>query len=271
MTTEKLQPHRLKCLLKLERGTGHCSTHSWVATLASLTPRPVKKSSHCDWTTYGPTLKPWGHARVWRKPHRDQKEVWPGQWSGNCLAHQGRTSQQQEQSKTHLHYFWFRSHDLGILTLIGLLETQNFIPKDHHKPLFWCCVCDPKGVEGLRNSDSKIFKELWRYAREACLNGSILLGNNLFLDTCRGPAPKIDVIQCLVVVCSGNVGKRNFPKASSCFSSPFPFFLEFCKTCDFHWLTSWWSSKFRHAFPRVLLMSLTWLGFDPINYTTNYQ
>lgn len=196
--------------------------------------------------------------------------MWPAQQSGNCLAHQGTIRQQEEQSKTHSYDFWFRSvHDLWILTLTGVLKPQKFIPNDHHKPLFWCCVCDPKGVEGLRNTDSKIFKELWRYAREACLK--VLLGNYLFLDTCRGPAPKIDVIECLVVVCSGNVGKRNFPKASSCFSSPFPFFLEFCKICVFHWLISWWNSKFRPSFPRVLSISLTWLGFGPINYTPKYQ
>lgn len=74
-----------------------------------------------------------------------------------------------------------------------------------------------------------------------------------------------------MVVCSGKVVKRNFPKTSSCFSSPFPFFLEFCKTCDFHWHISWWNSKFRHPFPGVLSISLTWLGFDTMNYTPKYQ
>lgn len=126
------------------------------------------------------------------------------------------------------------------------------------------CTCqfpDLKGVEGLRNSCSEIFKEIWRYAWEACLKGCILLGNYLFLDTCRGPASKIDVIQCHVVVYSGSVVKRNFPKTSSCFSFPFPFFLGFCKTCDLQWLTSWWSSKFRQEFSRVLLISVS-LGLD---------
>lgn len=156
-------------------------------------PWSAKKSSHCG-RTYGPTVKPWGHARLWRKPRRDQKEVWPAQHSGNCLAHQGGTSQQEEQSKTHSHDFLSRSiHNLWILTLTDVLGAQTFIPNDHHKPLLWCSVRDPKGVEGLRNSGSNTFKELWRYAQEACLKGSILLGNNLFLDTCRGPADRTSV------------------------------------------------------------------------------
>ena len=116
---------------------------------------------------------------------------------------------------------------------------------------------DPNGMEGLKNSGSGIFKEIWRYAQEACLKGCILWGNCLFLDTCRGPAPEIDVIQCLVVVYPGNVGKRNFPKTSSCFSFPFPFFLDFCKTCDVQWLTSWWNGKFWQEFSRALLISVS--------------
>lgn len=64
------------------------------------------------------------------------------------------------------------------------------------------------------------------------MKGCLLLGNCLVLDTCRGPAPKIDVIQCLVVVYPGNVGKGNFPKTSSCFSFPFPFFSAKHMTCN---------------------------------------
>lgn len=134
---KKLQLQGQKCLLKLERDTGHCFTHSWVATLALPRPRSTKDSSCCALNHQWSPCEDLGPCKSL------EEATWRSEGSVSCTIIWkiglliSREQASRKKSKPHSCYFLFRWICAVILTFIGVLETKIFSPNGLHKPLSW--------------------------------------------------------------------------------------------------------------------------------------